>query len=99
MSCVVSDVKTSADETTVTLSLQNTSPSATAFALRLRLVNERTGERILPAYFSDNYLTLLPGESRNVTVSADAFCFDGGFRVLLKPYGKKERVGVKVRKV
>ena len=99
VSCVVSDVKTSADETTVTLSLQNTSPSATAFALRLRLVNERTGERILPAYFSDNYLTLLPGESRNVTVSADAFCFDGGFRVLLKPYGKKERVGVKVRKV
>jgi hypothetical protein len=31
------------------------------------------GERILPAYLSDNYVSLLPGESREVTIrSPDA---------------------------
>ena len=44
-----------------------------------------------------SYLTLFPGESRNVTVSADSFRFEGGFRVLLKPYGKKEKIGIKLR--
>jgi len=95
VSCAVADVATSGNETIVTLSLKNTSSSSTAFALRLRLVSERTGERILPSFFSDNYLTLFPGESRVVTVTADATLFDGGFRVLLKPFGQKERVACK----
>ena len=95
VSCAVTDVTTSGSETTVTLSVQNISAAATAFALRLRLVNERTGERILPSLFSDNYLTLFPGESRTITVTADAALFDGGFRVLLKPFGQKERVACK----
>ena len=95
--CTIADVTTTDDETTITLILRNPSTRATAFASRLRLVNERTGERILPALFSDNYLTLFPGESRTVTVTAESSCFEGGFRVLLKPYGKKERIAAKTK--
>ena len=99
VSCEVADVTTLDGETTVTLALNNTSESATAFALRLRLVNERTGERVLPSIFSDNYLTLFPGESRTVTVTADTSRLEGGFRVLLKPYGQKELVAYKVKRL
>jgi exo-1,4-beta-D-glucosaminidase len=40
---------------------------ALAFGLRLKL-NGADGEEILPALWEDNYLALLPGESRTVTV-------------------------------
>jgi len=99
VSCEVADVTTLDGETTATLALHNTTASATAFALRLRLVNERTGERVLPSIFSDNYLTLFPGESCTVTVTADTSRLEGGFRVLLKPYGQKELVAYKVKRL
>jgi hypothetical protein len=37
-------------------------------AVTLRVVCERSGKRILPAFYSDNYFPLLPGEHRTVTV-------------------------------
>jgi hypothetical protein len=39
-----------------------------ALAAALRVVCERSGRRILPAIYSDNYFPLLPGEHRTVTV-------------------------------
>ena len=40
-------------------------PSATpALLVRLKAVREKTGDRILPALYEDNYVTLLPGEKR-----------------------------------
>jgi hypothetical protein len=35
-----------------------------AIGIKLNLRNNATNERILPAYFSDGYFTLLPGESK-----------------------------------
>jgi hypothetical protein len=40
-----------------------------ASMLRLSLRDKRTDERVLPALYSDNYLWLLPGETRTVTVT------------------------------
>ena len=40
-----------------------------ASMLRLSLRDQRSGDRVLPALYSDNYLWLLPGESRVVTVT------------------------------
>jgi len=41
-------------------------------AIEIKLVpkNATTGERILPAYLSDNYISLLPGEERTITVES-----------------------------
>ncbi len=47
----------------LTTTLRNLSPWP-ALLLRLRAVGGRDGARILPAFFDDNYLTLMPGESR-----------------------------------
>jgi hypothetical protein len=48
--------------------LENTGP-AVALAAKLTLLRASDGERILPAYFSDNYVSLLPGEKRVVEIS------------------------------
>jgi hypothetical protein len=50
----------------LTTGLQNTS-EVPALMTRLKVVRENTGDRILPAIYSDNYLTLLPGERQTIT--------------------------------
>lgn len=76
--------------------LHNTSKTV-AFANRLRLVNKKTGERVLPIIMSDNYITLMPGEERTVSVEADRKLMAEGAKVLLKQYKKKERVAAVVK--
>lgn len=60
-----------------------------AFANRLRLTDAKTGERILPVYWSENYVTLMPGEERVITFETE--CADRPVRLLVKPFGHKER--------
>jgi hypothetical protein len=51
----------------MTVTIRNTGNTVTAMA-RLSLRDRRTGDRILPTHYSDNYLWLLPGEHREVTI-------------------------------
>jgi hypothetical protein len=44
------------------------SGTTVAGAVKLHLVNALTGERILPAYFSDGWFNLLPGEARKIAL-------------------------------
>ena len=53
-------------QTVVSLTNSGTTP---AIASKLTLLNAATGERILPAYYSDNYVSLLPGETKTVTIA------------------------------
>jgi hypothetical protein len=46
--------------------------SAPALMVKLTLKDATLGERILPAYYSENYVSLLPGEERTVTVKFPA---------------------------
>jgi hypothetical protein len=50
----------------LTTTLQNTS-GAPALMVRLKAVREKTGDRILPAVYSDGYIALMPGEKRQIT--------------------------------
>jgi len=34
--------------------------------VRLKVVREKAGDRILPAIYSDNYVSLMPGEHRTI---------------------------------
>jgi beta-galactosidase/beta-glucuronidase len=40
--------------------------SSPAFMIRLKTVDSQSGELILPTYYTDNYFTLMPGETKNV---------------------------------
>jgi hypothetical protein len=43
-------------------------PAAVALMIRLRLIRARSGKRVLPAFFDDNFFSLLPGESKHVEI-------------------------------
>lgn len=59
--------ETSGNTTTIHVQLKNTG-SDVALQTKLTLLNASNGLRILPAYYSDNYVLLLPGESREVDI-------------------------------
>ena len=76
----------------VTVTLQN--PSANiALMAHLQLRRKISGERVLPVYYSDNYVSLAPGETRTVTIEAASSAFSGeaplvmmdGWNVTVKP--------------
>jgi hypothetical protein len=46
--------------------------NAPALMIKLTLKDAATGQRILPAYYSENYLSLLPGEERTITIAFPA---------------------------
>ncbi|MDR7259944.1 archaellum component FlaF (FlaF/FlaG flagellin family) [Sphingomonas sp. BE270] len=54
------------DETELRVTLANTTQTP-AIEAKLTVMNA-DGSQVLPAYFSDNYVSLLPGESRSITV-------------------------------
>jgi beta-galactosidase/beta-glucuronidase len=64
-----------AGHTTVTVTLKNpTQHIALMTHLQLR---RASGERVLPSFASDNYLSLAPGESRTVTIEAETKMLHG----------------------
>ena len=42
-----------------------------ALMIRLKVVGKKTGKRILPVFYSDNYISLMPGEQRLVKIEFD----------------------------
>jgi hypothetical protein len=52
----------------VDVTLSNPAGAPVAFFNRLALVNPATQQRILPVFYSDNYVSVLPGESRTITL-------------------------------
>ena len=60
---------------TVTVTLKN--PTAQIALMAHVQLRRKSGERVLPAFYSDNYVSLAPGESRTITVEADANAFNG----------------------
>jgi len=55
--------------TLLTVTLSN--PTNTiALMTHLQLHQKQSGERVLPVFYSDNYITLVPGESRTLTIQA-----------------------------
>jgi len=61
------NVSDAANETAARVTLENTG-SGFAFLVRLRLLKGKDGAEVLPAFFDDNYISLLPGEKREITV-------------------------------
>ena len=53
----------------VTLELQNPTGKTVAFFNRISLVNKKTKERVLPTFYSDNYVSVVPGDKKTITIS------------------------------
>jgi hypothetical protein len=60
---------TDGTNTFMTVVLTNSS-SGVAFATTLELIHSHSGQRVLPVFYSDNYFSMLPHESRTVTLES-----------------------------
>ncbi len=69
----------------VTVTVRNKGRSV-APMVRLALRDRRTGNRVLPALYSDNYLWLLPGDECEVTVSCPPRALPGELVVTAQGY-------------
>ncbi len=69
-------------EQTIKVTLHNPTKSI-ALMTHLQLRNKQTHERILPVFPSDNYVSLVPDETRVITLSADAAELDPGAEVVV----------------
>lgn len=76
----VNAVKKSEDKVEVTLT--NPGGNSVAFFNRVALIDSQTGKRILPAFYDDNYVSILPGESRLITVD-----YNGVQKTAIEVYG------------
>ena len=81
---VKSGMKLENGKSVVTSTIRNKGRSV-AFAVRVMPVVKSTGEQILPAIMDDSYFTLLPGESKTVTVVFDE-SHAGDYEITARPY-------------
>ncbi len=75
-------------ETVIDLQLSNQG-SVPALEAKATLTR-RGGERILPSYYSDNYVTVLPGETKTITLRYPTALGSSGSHVLLRGWNVGE---------
>jgi len=78
------------DNIRVKVELSNTG-TAVSLATKLTLLNA-DGSRILPAYYTDNYVSLLPGESREIEIEYPAKSANGPAQVALRGWNLAKQV-------
>ena len=91
------------EKTLVTVTLKNSS-AAMALMTHVQLHGQGSGKRVLPVFYSDNYVALVPGESRTVEMEAATKNFGGekpevlvdGYNVEVRPVEGEVKVGVNV---
>ena len=73
------------DQTVLDVTVTNPS-NAVALMTHLQLHDSGSGKRVLPVFYSDNYLSLVPGESRSLTVEAATKDVNGSPVLLIDGY-------------
>jgi beta-mannosidase len=84
--------RTEGDKTLLTVTLRNDTDHV-ALLSHLQLHQKTSGRRVLPVFYSDNYISLVPGESSTVTIEAATKDLQGdkplveidGFNIDVKP--------------
>jgi hypothetical protein len=79
------------DEQRVKVVLENVGGTA-AIELKLTLLQEDEKTRVLPAYYSDNYVSLLPGEIKEIVVECSKPAAKDGLSVGLRGWNLEQRV-------
>lgn len=82
------------ESTVITLTIKNES-SNVAFATRVKAIRDNAAQgedsRILPTFYSDNYITLMPGESKTITIEYDnEYLYGGNPQISLEGFNTAE---------
>jgi hypothetical protein len=87
---VTSHLEKSSGQCKLSADIVNPKSGAVAFAIRVYTVKEKSGEQILPAFVSDSYFTLMPGESKHVEIEFDAALLGSDTaKLMVEPYNRK----------
>lgn len=79
----------------VLVTLSNNKDNPVAFFNRIALIHAASGKRILPAFYDDNYVSILPGESKTITIE-----YTGKEKTAVEVYGwNVERKRVEVNQI
>ncbi|MGD0179407.1 MAG: sugar-binding domain-containing protein [Terriglobales bacterium] len=86
------NARTQGDNTVFTVTLHNNTKNV-ALISHLQLHQKKSGRRVLPVFYSDNYISLVPGESSTVSIEAATKDLQGdlplveidGYNVDVKP--------------
>ncbi len=71
------------DNVSVHVTLKNPS-NIPLLQIKLTLENAKDASRVLPAYYDDNYISLLPGESRDIAIEYRASDAKGPLQIALR---------------
>lgn len=83
------------DKAKINVRLENIG-SSVAVMLRLLVLDKKTGKRILPIYYQDNYFSLVPGEKRTVDIEFDKKLIKSKYELYLEGWNyKREKVNIK----
>ena len=81
----------SGDDVHLRIKLRNNG-TVVSLANKLTLINAADGSRVLPAYYSDNYVSLLPGESREIDIEYGAKSANGAVQVALRGWNTVKQI-------
>lgn len=84
------DIKTTftKDGNTYTGETVFTADAHISFFNRIKLFDKQTGKRILPVHYSDNYITLMPGDQQTVTFSFQSELPESQIEVVVEGFNK-----------
>ena len=84
------DIKTTftKDGNTYTGKTVFTADAHIIFFNRIKLFDKQTGKRILPVHYSDNYITLMPGDQQTVTFSFQSELPESQIQVVVEGFNK-----------
>lgn len=72
-----------------TVALIQNRTNETAFFTRLKVVDKETGELVIPLFFSDNYITIFPGEQKRIEIDLSNLPFEKrntSLQMVLEPW-------------
>lgn len=84
------DIKTTftKDGNTYTGKTVFTADAHISFFNRIKLFDKQTGKRILPVHYSDNYITLMPGDQQTVTFSFQSELPESQIQIVVEGFNK-----------
>ena len=72
--------------------IQMTGDNHISFFNRIKVFDKNTGKRILPVHYSDNYITLMPGDKQTVTLEFESKLPASQIQVVLESWTDERRV-------
>ncbi len=75
----------------IEVTLENTGRGPVAFFNRVSLVDSGTKKRILPAFYTDNYVSVVPGERKSIFIEQDPGSINAGAMVSVSGWNVDER--------